>query len=52
MWDLVRKSKVATIAAHDGVVTSMCVVDAPGGAAQLLTAGADRSVKLWASKRA
>lgn len=46
MWDLVGKRQVASLSAHTGVVTSLAVLGGTGPPL-LLTAGADRAIKLW-----
>lgn len=45
MWDLLSKKSCGTLQAHNGVVTSLCGV---AGRKELLTAGADCEIKLWA----
>jgi WD40 repeat protein len=45
MWDLLSKKPCGGLQAHKGVVTSLCAVPQ---SSQLLTAGADCEIKLWA----
>lgn len=43
-WDMTSRDEIASIRAHHGMVTGLCVCDAG-----LLSAGADKTVKLWAT---
>lgn len=46
MWDLVTKKLLAQVAAHTGVITSLAVIE-KDGTMMLLSAGADKSIKVW-----
>jgi WD40 repeat protein len=46
MWDLVTKELLAQVPAHTGVITSLAVIG-KDGITMLLSAGADKSIKVW-----